>query len=218
MKTRTKRMFIELALWVLANVLCMGLATGAAYIAGSSLLGWGPTKLGIFIPLVAILSSTWGSWSSMVWARSRPLRIGMYGSAAIPGIVMLALGLFGLIYIKIGSILVWGAVIVGGIGMLAATVTLCRLFNPRTHNVPGLSKFYGVLVHPLLTLASTGAVATLWYIFVSRPPSGWRDLVSVSVLMMTMLAAALISTVLPAAMSTLCRKLAYENGEKMNRR
>lgn len=215
MKTRLSRFLFEVTLWNVANVLCMGLATFAVYLVGTSFLDWGTVKLSIFLPLTAVMTSTWGSWSSMVWARTRAVRIGMYVSSGIPGVLMAALGIFGF-YMHMGAWLVWAGFILGGAAMLTVNVTLCRRFNPRTHSVPALSTFYGVLVHPVITLVATGGIAAVWYNYLMNPlGSSLRDLISLSTVLTTLMAVALITTVIPAATSTFCRRLARDYGEKM---
>ncbi len=217
MKTSLFRFFVELTLWGIANLLCMGLATTAVYLVGTNVLDWGPAKLSFFLPLTAILSSSWGSWSSMVWARNRAIRGAMYASAAIPGVLMILSGGLGL-WVGFGAWFIWATFILGGLAMIGATSALCRQFNPRTHSVPALSSLYGLLVHPILTLATTGFVGAVWYNFVSNPIDGsWRDLISVATLMASLLAIALTTTVIPAATSTVCRKLALDSGQKLDR-
>jgi hypothetical protein len=215
MKTSLFRFFVELTLWSIANLLCMGLATSAVYVVGSTVLNWNPATMSFFLPATALLTSTWGAWSSMVWARNRAVRVGMYVSAGIPGIALIATGGLGL-WVGFGAWFVWAGFILGGFAMIGATSALCRQFNPRTHSVPALSSLYGLLVHPIATLAASGGVAAVWYTFVSNPSGGWRGLVSLSTLMATLLGVALITTVIPAATSTLCRKLALESGERFN--
>ena len=216
MKSTLFRFSVELTLWSIANLLCIGLATSAVYLVGTNFLDWGPASVGFFVPLTAIMTSTWGAWSSLVWARNRGVRAGMYVSASIPGIVLMIAGAAGMWFFLKGW-LVWTGFIVGGLAMVGVTSALCRRFNPRSHSVPTLSNLYGLFVHPIVTLGATGSVAAVWYTFVSSSGGGWRNLGSLSTLMASLLAFALITTVIPAATSTLCRKLALESGDRFKR-
>lgn len=212
MKTTISTFVGELALWIVANTLCVVVPTAAVFFAGTHLLGWGPGHLSFYLTATALVTLTWGSWGALIWTRNPALRTSMRLTTLLPGVLVFALGLFGL-YVGVGAWYIWGGLIASSLGMVASSAGLNRVFatggNPRR----SLSLGLGLGVYPLATTTFGMAAGALWYIYVTNPHSGdWRSLISIATLLITVMAIALISTVIPAAVSAIFRRAGVELG------
>ncbi len=207
MKTPATRFILELLLWNVANVLCIAIPTAVTFILGKEFLGWGAGYLSFYVTSAVLVTLTWGSWAGLVWTRNRAIRGGMLATTLIPGLMTIAGGVVGL-WVGFGAWFLWAGLIGAGVGMIAAAIGLSRFFRP-VHREPKLSSYvFGLAVYPIATTALSLGVAALWYNFVTTPASGdWRDLVSVATLYVTVLASALVSTVIPAVLSSGLRKV-----------
>lgn len=207
MKKPAARFILELFLWNIANVVCIAIPTAATFFIGKEMLGWGPGYLSFYVTSAVLVSLTWGSWAGLVWTRNRAIRGGMLATTLIPGLLTVAGGSVGL-WLGFGAWFLWVGLIGAGVGMIAAAIGLARFFRP-VHREPKLSSYvFGLAVYPIATTLVSLGVAALWYNFVTSPSSGdWRDIVSIATLYVTVIASALISTVIPAMLSTGLRKV-----------
>lgn len=209
MKSTAKRLIFEILLWNVANVICIALPTAATYFIGSS-LGWGPGYLSFFVPLAILSTVTWGSWAALVWTKNRGLRSGMKATILLPGLLTLLAGGAGL-WVGFGAWWWYAGIIGAGVGQMAAGIGLARFFRPVRRKPAPANYFFGLLVYPLATTALALGVAAMWYTFVTSPSSGdWRDIISVATLYVSVLASALITTVIPSLMSSSLRKVATD--------
>lgn len=202
----------ELALWVVANTLCVLVPTAVVFFVGTTILGWGPGYLSFYLPATALLALTWGSWGALIWTHNPALRTSMQLTTLLPGVLVFGLGLFGL-YVGVGAWYVWAGLMASSFGMVAASVGLNRVFGTQGHPPRGLSLGLGLGIYPLATTAFGLGAGSLWYSYVTSPHGGdWRSLISVATLMITIMAIALISTVIPAAVSSIFRRAGIELG------
>lgn len=212
MKTGISNFVGELALWVVANTLCVVAATTAVFFVGTGLLGWGPGMLSFYLTATALVTLTWGSWGALIWTRNPALRTSMQLTTLLPGVLVFALGLFGL-YVGVGAWYVWGGLLASSLGMVAASVGLNRAFATAGRPRRGIALGIGLGAYPLATTAFGLGAGALWYGYVTNPHSGdWRSLISIATLMVTVMAIALISTVIPAAVSSIFRRAGIELG------
>lgn len=205
-KTQIARFLGESSLWMFANLVCVGLPTLAVYIMGTTFGLWSPWKLTLVMIITAVLTSTWGSWSTLIWTRSRLLRAVQQGITTLPGIITMALG-GALLYVGVGKLYLALLVMGGGVGMIGAAVALAGGVFTK-NEVPNRAQYLlGLLVYPLATTLATGTIAALWYTFTSSSPSGWSSFFSIATLMTSILASALVSTIIPAGMSRVCQEV-----------
>ena len=211
----------ELALWVMVNLLCTGLAAAAAYGAATLWAGWGPVKTSAAVTAATALSLTWGSWSALIWTRTRAVRALQHLGVMLPGLLtLLAAGAW--FYMGPGGLVLGLLLVASGVGMSAIAALLAGGFlKPQAYRGPGRF-LYGLTVYPVATTGLAAAVASLWLWFVSDASSGflhalfggchgmWQSaygLFSFATLMVTILATTLITTVVPAVVSYQCRRL-----------
>lgn len=202
-----KSFFVESALWNLSNLVCVGLPVALTYVV---LHGWldrpAPVALGM-MAVVATLTSTWGSWASLVWTQNRVLRSAQRLLTLVPGLALI--GLAGMaFYVGRGGLLFKLVLLGGGVGTLAASAMLSRQISRIQVADTRLRFLMGMVVYPVLTTVAAGAVGYLWYVFVTNPlQTDWRFLLSFAFFAVSSLAAALVSTGIPATTSLVCRRL-----------
>ncbi|QDG53274.1 hypothetical protein FIV42_21760 [Persicimonas caeni] len=207
-KTPVKGFLKESALWTLSNALGVGVPVAAVYIGLHVLMGSPMTRVSMAMAATALLTLTWGSWSSLVWAKNRMLRASMQMMTVIPGILLLLLAGLGF-YIGRGSLLFWIALLANGAGTIAASFMLARTVGATAASDSPTGYLTGFGVFPLVATGAAGGVGYLWYLFVSNPlATDWRSLFSFSFFFVTTLAIVLISTVVPAVTTVICRQLA----------
>ena len=195
----------EWLLWGVANLICMALPLGALYVVGSQLLGWSPWTMSLYLSLGAALTATWGSWATLVFTRSRALRGLQQLVTTTPGLLMLV-GAVALFWAWPARWLVAATLLVAGVGNLALSLLLTGGLFTRNQAPSRLQYLLGAVAFPVATTGVSGLVATLWYMFMHRgAPAGFKELFSVATLMISIMAFALISTVIPAGMSRLAR-------------
>lgn len=210
MKNPATRFILELFLWNIANVVCIALPTAATFFIGKDVLHWGAGYMSFYVTSAVLVTLTWGSWAGLVWTRNRAIRGGMLATTLIPGLLTIAGGAVGL-WTGFGAWFLWLGLIGAGVGTIAAAIGLARFFRPL-HREPKLSSYvFGLAVYPLATTVVSLAIGALWYNFVTNPSSGdWRDIVSIATLYVTVIASALISTVIPATLSSALRKVSSD--------
>jgi len=193
-------MFKESALWMAANLVCTTAALFTTYIAVQFLAG-GSAVLASFLAVAGAVSLTWGSWISLSWTQSIPLRAAMKGITLVPGLLLLTAAGTGL-YIGLGSLLAWLALVGSAVGTLAVSVLLWRSIPRATAEASTSNLLVGLFGYPLATAASSSVVGWLWLWFLTDTiHTDWRGLLSFATVMATILAVELTSTVLPAALS-----------------
>lgn len=209
------RTFGEMGLWGLANIICMILPLALVFFVGSEVVKWSPWRLSLYLTLTAIVSSTWGSWATLVWTRTRALRAVQQAMTTLPGLATIG-GAVALFYLLPSKWLVAVMFGMAGLGMIAASFFLTGGIFTKNQNPGRLQYLAGLVVYPLATTTAGGLVASVWYTMLNRPASGgWRDLISVATLMMTVMAVALISTIVPAAISRLCHTGANQMSNRL---
>ena len=203
MGNKVKRLVSESAVWMSANLMCTGVALLIAYLA-ATLSGSGSAFLASILAVVGVVSLTWGSWISLSWSRSLPLRAGMKGITLVPGLLLLTAGGVGF-YVGLGSVLSWIILIASAVGTLAVTILLWR-YMPRAaaeRNKGNLA--VGFFLYPIATSLGSAVVGWLWMYFISNPfRTDWRELLSMATVVVTVLAIELTTTVIPAAFSMVC--------------
>lgn len=200
MGSRIKQMFKESALWMAANVVCTAAALLTTYVAVQFLAGGGAV-LASFLAVAGAVSLTWGSWISLSWTQSIPLRAAMKGITLVPGLLLLTAAGTGL-YIGLGSLLAWLALVGSAIGTLAVSVLLWQYIPRATAQKSTSNLLVGLLAYPFATATTSSVVGWLWLWFLTDTIyTDWRALLSFATIMVTILAVELASTVLPAAFS-----------------
>jgi hypothetical protein len=206
--TPVKSFLTESALWTLSNALGVGVPVAAIYIFMHVLMGVPMAKVSMAMSAGALLTLTWGSWSSLVWSKNRLLRASMQMMTVIPGVLLLMLAGLGF-YVGRGSILFWLALLTTGAGTIAASFMLARNVGAMSVNDSPTSFLAGFGIFPVLATGGAGGVGYLWYLFVSNPlATDWRAMFSFSFFFVTTLGIVLISTVVPAVTTLVCRRLA----------
>lgn len=206
--TPIKSFLTESALWTLANALGVAVPTAAVYVGLHVLLGLPMGRVSMAMSATALLTLTWGSWSGLVWAQNRMLRAAMQMMTVIPGIFLLVLSGMGF-YIGRGSFVFWIALFASGLGTVAASLMLARDIGATAASDSPAGYLTGLGIFPLLATGAGGVVAYLWYIFVSNPlHADWRSLFSFSFFFVTTLGIVLVSTIVPAVTTVVCRRLA----------
>lgn len=215
----------ELLLWGVANTICMGLPLAGVFLYGTHVARWHPALLAAAMTLTAILSATWGSWGTLVWTRNRLLRALQQGVTTLPGIAMG--GLAGLLfYVSLGKwylALICGA---AGVGMIVTAVYLAGGFFSK-NETPGPRQYVtGLLMYPVVTTLASALTFALWKSVgmslplelaakLPIPNLPIPKLISLSTLLTGTMAAALITTIIPAAASKLATDAA--NGSLLRR-
>ena len=200
----------ELASWSLANVLCLAAPLLGVWTYGTQVAGWGPAKMSFFLSLTALMASTWGSWGTLIWTRSRGLRVVQQAVTTLPGIVMLALGGV-LFYTGMGKWFVGATVAGAGLGIIIAAILLAGGFFTKNSTPTRLQYLLGLLLFPVATTGAAAGVASMWYGFVTSPSEAagtLQQLFTLATLGVSMMAMALTSTIIPAAMSRACQQVA----------
>ena len=206
MKSATYRFLVDILLWNAANVVSMLIPSALVFFIGKELLGWGPGFLSFYLTATILATLTWGSWAALVWTRSRPLRGAMQATTLFPGAITIGAGTAGL-WIGFGAWYLWAGIIGAGLGMIAAALALVRFFRPVNREPSTASYLFGFGVYPVATSAAALGIGALWYNFVTNPATGdWRGLISIATVYVTILAMALISTIVPATFSSGLRK------------
>lgn len=205
MGSRIKRIAKESALWMTANVVCTAAALVSTYFA-LQLTSGGGALLASFLAVAGAVSLTWGSWISLSWTRSISLRAAMKGVTLVPGLLLLTAAGTGL-YVGLGSLFAWLALVGSAVGTLAITVLLWR-YVPRASAERSKSTVaFGLVAYPFATSFGSAIVGWLWLWFLTDTIyTDWRGLLSFATLMVTILAVELATTVLPAALSMVCCK------------
>ncbi|MGM0557137.1 MAG: hypothetical protein ACQEVA_12210 [Myxococcota bacterium] len=207
-RDKIKGILAESGLWVLSNALCVAFPVSAVYLILHVLLGMSLVKVTALMTVVAIVTATWGSWSSQIWTRSRGLRASMRVVTMLPGALLLGIAGIG-IYSNFSGLLIWLGVGATGIVTVALAWMLSAEVFATKANETFVSRATGVLLFPLGTTAMSGVVGYLWYNFFTTRADffdlGW--LFNFGTYAVTTLAFVLVSTVVPAGMSLLSRRL-----------
>lgn len=207
-RSKIKEIFVESGLWVLSNALCVAFPVSAVYLILYVVLGMSLVKVTALMTVVAILTATWGSWSSQIWTRNRGLRTGMRLATSLPGVALIGLGGVGL-YVNISSALIWIALVATGVVTIALSWMLSSQIAQTRANQTYVSRATGILLFPLGATAMSSVVGYLWFNFF-RSSADLFDLswlFNLGTYAVTTLAFVLISTVIPAAMSLVSRRL-----------
>jgi hypothetical protein len=206
--TPMKNFVTESALWTLANALGVAVPTASAYVVLHLILGVPMMKVSLAMSATALLTLTWGSWSGLVWARNRMLRASMQIMTVLPGLLLLMLAGTGF-YIGRGSLLFWLALSTTGLGTVAASFMLARNIGATASSYSAKGYLTGLGVFPVVATLGGGSVFYLWYAFLSNPfYNDWRSIFSLSFFFVTTLSIVLVSTIIPALTTLLCRRLA----------
>jgi len=203
MGDRLKALVAEGSIWMAANLICSAAALLVTYLA-VTLTSGGHAILATALTVAGVVLLTWGSWISLSWTRVRPLRAGMKGITLVPGLLLLTAAGVGF-YVGLGSLLYWIMLIASAVGTLAVTLLLWR-FMPRTgaRRTRG-NLAVGFLLYPVATALGATVVGWAWYWFITDPMmTDWRNLLSMATVAITVLAAELTTTVIPAAFSMTC--------------
>lgn len=194
----------ELGLWGVANTLCVGLAMGALY-GAHQVIGFKLYLLSVLTVVTLLASLTWGSWATLVWTRSRSLRLVQQGVTVLPGVLSIvgAGALFYAMPTRWLAALVLG---VSGAGMLVSSVMLAGGVMTKNTTRSPLQYVTGLLVYPLVTLLASSAVSAVWYMFLANG-SGFKRLIGLPSLMITALSIAMVTTVIPAGISRGCQQV-----------
>jgi hypothetical protein len=210
MKSTIGKTILELVLWNVSNVLCLLIPSAAVFFIGKEFLHWGPGFLSFYMTATVLATLTWGSWAALVWTKNRALRGGMQATTLLPGIITVIAGGFGF-WVGFGAWYLWLGMVAAGIGMVAAAVALVRYFRPVTREPGAASYVFGLGVYPLMTTALSLGIGSMWYNYVTSPAGDdWRNLDSIATLYVTVIALALVSTVIPAAVSSGLRKFSAD--------
>jgi hypothetical protein len=207
MKSALGKTILELVLWNVSNVLCLLIPSAAVFFIGKNVLHWGPGFLSFYMTATVLATLTWGSWAALVWTRNRALRGGMQATTLLPGIITVVVGGFGF-WVGVGAWYLWFGIIGAGVGMTAAAVALVRFFRPVHRDPTTASYAFGLGVYPLITTVLSLGIGSMWYNYITSPVGeDWRKLVSIATVYVTVLALSLVSTVIPAAVSSGLRKV-----------
>lgn len=194
----------ELGLWGVANTLCVGLATGALYTAHQMF----EFKIYFLVPMLIatiIASLTWGSWATLVWTRSRNLRLFQQGVTLVPGVLSIV-GAGALFYAMPKSWLAALILGVSGLGMLVSSVMLAGGLLTKNNTPSRLQYIVGLFVYPVITLlASSSVLAVLSTLWGDGPKL--TKLVGLPALMILALTITMVTTVIPAGISRGCQQL-----------
>jgi phage shock protein PspC (stress-responsive transcriptional regulator) len=207
-RAKIKDVLAESGLWVLSNAICVAFPVSAVYLILHVLLGMSLIKVTALMTVAAILTTTWGSWSAQIWTKNRGLRTSMRVLTALPGITLGVIGGLGL-YFNFASFLIWLALIATGIVTVALAFMLSAEIAATRANETNVSRATGVLLFPLGATAMSSIVGYLWYGFFSTRADlfDWGWLFNFGTYAVTTLAFVLISTVIPASMSLISRRL-----------
>lgn len=210
------RFIAEAALWTLANVLCMALPVFGIYVLGSTVLGFGPGRLALYMWITLMLTSTWGSWATLIWTQTPGLRVLQQITTFIPGVALMSLGSV-LVYMGLGKWFVGASFVASGVGLVVlATMMAGGPFSKNT--APSmLQVLVGMTLYPIAATVAGGVVGALWYGFITNPlgPGGSKTLLTLSTLSVTVMAAALISTVVPSVFSRGCHDVSSRWGARL---
>ena len=207
-KAALKDILVESGLWVLSNALCVAFPVSALYVILYVFLGMSLVKVTALMSVAAVVTATWGSWSSQIWTRNRVLRSAMRVVSLLPGIFLMVVAGFG-VYLNFSSVLIWIGLFATG----AATIALAWMLGSRLARGRADSAYVGratgILLFPLGATGMAGVVGYLWFnFFASRAELlDWGWLFNLSTYAVTTLAFVLVSTVVPASMSLLSRRL-----------
>ncbi len=203
----------EMALWLLAGIF-LSLLSLAATSSGKLLFGWTEAQWIITSAIVGALSLTWGSWAALLWTRSRTLKTLMLTMALLPGLLMVAGGLWAFLALPENRwIWRWGWLIIAGHGLGAVAITLMvagrRVLagsGPLTIRPRQLA--VGWTVYPLLVVAASVAVLV---VAIALMPDLWQCGTSFAETLarwtVPAQAMVLLSTAVPAAALKLCERL-----------
>jgi hypothetical protein len=204
-----KSFLAESALWTVSNALGVAVPVAATYVGLHLLMGLPLAAVSAAMSVVAVLTLTWGSWSSLIWARNPLLRGSMQMMTIIPGILLLLVAGLGF-YVgwKFVPILVWVGLIATGVGTIAACFMLARQVGASAAADSPAGVLVGMGIFPLLATGGAGAVGFLWYVFVNNPlQTDWNSLFSFSFFFVTVLGVILVSSIVPAIATLVCRRL-----------
>lgn len=181
-------------------------ATGTYFLG--AFFEWGMAMTVVSAMIAAVMTLTWGSWGSLIWARRRAVRAGIESVTIVPGVLILALGFVGL-YLGVGKSYLWLSLIVPSAGTVAVALLLARQSNQLARQQSeGFGRWRHVLawtLYPAIAFGAAGLVGYLWFSYVTRPVSAdWRSLFNLASFMVSVLAMALVTTVIPAMASRLC--------------
>lgn len=203
----------EWMLWILAGVFMTILAV-AATSAAKLLLGWSEAEWIAASIITGALSLTWGSWAALLWTRSRTLKTLMLTAALIPGLLMVALGVWAFFALPENRwIWRWGWLIVAGHGLGAVAITLMiagrRVINAGESLALRSKKMVaGWTLYPLVVV---GASMAVFVAAVSLMPGVFCEVEGFTETLarwtVPSQAMILLSTVIPAGAHILCERL-----------
>ncbi|MFU8804547.1 MAG: hypothetical protein ACNA8W_12110 [Bradymonadaceae bacterium] len=218
-ESKKSSIWAECLLWTLSSTVLVILAAAGTYIAGS-IFQWGIAVTVVGAMCAGLFALTWGSWGSLIWSRRRAVRAGIESVTIVPGLLILALGFVGL-YVGVGKMYLWLSLIVPSAGTVAVALLLARQSNRLTVGTGISTRWRHILawtLFPLITLGAAGLVGYLWLSYVTRPVSAdWRSLFNMASFMVSVLAMALITTVIPAMVSRLCCEISTRLESRENR-
>ncbi len=222
MRSNVLRILSEIVLWVAANVICVAVPTVLVYLVASNILGASHYMASLYSLVFGIASLTWGSWAALTWTRTRFLRVGMRGSTAIPGLIFAGLGIF---ISKLGFGILPGVVMIAaGIGGVVISTILSKTMGAQAARHTGVGLFAGLIAFPLVSSAMALSVGTVWMRYVSglsanlyygcTGPSieSIAGLFSMNTLMATIMLWTMVATIIPAVSSSLSQRICHKLG------
>lgn len=202
-----KSLLTESLLWVMASAVGVLVPTGTAHFIFHRLLEKPALQVSLILSATVLLSLTWGSWSGLVWAKNRLIRAGMRTMTLLPGLLLVFFGL-ALVSTGRGSIISWALLFSTGLSTLAVSFLLSHKVAVTPASTSGSRFFAGMGVFPFMATLGGGSVFYLWLSFLSNPiQRDWKAIFSIAFFFLTMLAMVLITTVIPALATVLCRQL-----------
>lgn len=204
----------EMALWLVAGMF-LSLLSLAATSSGKLLFGWSEGEWIATSLIAGALSLTWGSWAALLWTRSRSLKTLMLTVMLIPGLLMVAGGLWAFVALPENRwIWRWGWLIIAGHGVGAVAIALMVggrkvLASAQALEVRARQLAVGWTLYPIAVVGASLAVLVVAMALMPDLFEGGMTLAE-TLARWTVPAQAmvLLSTAVPAAAHKLCDRLA----------
>lgn len=203
----------EMALWLLAGIF-LSLLSLAATSSGKLLFGWSEAEWIATSVIAGALSLTWGSWAALLWTRRRTLKTLMLTLILIPGLLMVAGGLWAFIALPENRwIWRWGWLIIAAHGVGAVAIALMVAGRKLVADAEALEMrsrqlAVGWTLYPIVVVAASLAVLVVAMALMPDVFEGGMTLAE-TLARWTVPAQAmvLLSTAVPAGAHKLCDRL-----------
>lgn len=201
----------EISLWGLSTIIGAVIPASVVFGVLYYLLEMSIAKSSSGAMAACLLTLTWGSWGSLYWSEKLLTRLFERVTTCLPGSLLVGTSVLGLVYLRYTSVMGWIILGAFGLALVFASATLSGRVKCLSEPNPPLVRYgAGLIVVPVVTTVFSGLIGTIYYLAGTAAwsslavvfDSGYiLDFLGTANMLKTLMAYALITTILPGGIS-----------------